>query len=202
MSNLNIYMFDNKTGRDIPEKIDIYPVNLLLGNSINEIHKYIQNCQLFCVFTHITDADIIVQNQYAAELLQSILSFGNYNYKIVLKDSNIWYCQRAENNIIFSDTVTLSASELATVLRLYLNDFRKKQPEIKKIYRVINVRTKRIISRTPNWYDAKNICDKNPGTIIIDNNNSIMYQSVYGKVKIPTKLASQSNKYLFQINIP
>lgn len=201
MPNLNIYMFDNGTGREIPEKIDIYPVNLLLGNTISEVHNHVNHCQLFCVFTPIAEADIVVPDEATAEFIRSILNLSQYNYNVVVKSSSIWYCKQADNNIIFSNTVTLSASELATILRLYINDIRRKQPQVLKMYRVIHIRTQKLLSKTPNWYDAKVVCDKNPCTMIVDNENNVLYKSLYGKVRTTTKLLKKSKNHIFQFNI-
>ena len=78
MKNIKIFAFDNHTGKDIPSKIDVFPVDLLLGNSISEIHSNITPCQMFCVFTDIIGVDFVVRTKKRrifSRLLLSLLSF-------------------------------------------------------------------------------------------------------------------------------
>ena len=78
-----IYMFDNNTGREIPEKIDTQKVDLLLGSTVTDIHNNILNkSSMLCIFTKISDSDFIVPTEKEAERLRGILNFGNYNYTV------------------------------------------------------------------------------------------------------------------------
>ena len=49
-----VYMFDNNTGREIPEKIDTQKVDLLLGSTVTDIHNNILNkSSMLCIFRKI-----------------------------------------------------------------------------------------------------------------------------------------------------
>lgn len=195
-----IYMFDNSTGVDIPRNIDVYQVELLLGAIVSEIHNRITPCKLFCVFTPISEADIIVQSESDRELMSSTLQFGKRNYTVIAKESSIWYSDKAKKNIIISNTVQLPASELASLLRLYLNevDIKTRNDEKNKkieIYTVINTRRNVVLEKTPDLREAVLLCDKNPCCIIINREQEEIYRSAYGHKPIPYKHKNHTTRY-------
>ena len=74
--SLLIYMYDNDTGVHLPNKIDTYPITLITKcPSVASVHNNICDCQLFCVFTKIQDADIVVQSENDAVILKKIIDF-------------------------------------------------------------------------------------------------------------------------------
>ena len=180
-----IYVYDNATGINIPQRVDVYPVELLLGSTISEIHTNINNdCKLFCVFTPISSADIIVQSKSDLEILSATLKFGKYSFTIEMQESSIWYSNNAEKNIIFSNTVDLPSTEIEAILKLYLNELNlKKKIETKRkrieMYTVINTRRNNILLKTPNFQEAKYMCDQNPCCIIVNRDYEEIYRSSY-----------------------
>lgn len=215
MANPTIYMYDNATGIDIPLQIDTYQVELLLGSTVSEIHKSILPCKLFCVFTPIADADFIVQSKEDEQILSDTIKFGKRNFKVITRESSIWYSDKASKNIIISDTVNIPQAELISILRLYLNEVSLRKIEAYKrqrqeIYSVINTRRNTILLKTPFIQEAKALCDKNPCCIIVDNKDTEIYKSAFGRKSIPYKqnnhvakykLRQKSDKDMFRINL-
>ena len=121
-----IYMFDNNTGREIPEKINTQKVDLLLGSTVEEIHKLIiPKSSMLCIFTKIKDFDIIVPTENDANILRDFLNFGHYNYTVGVVKSSIWYSDKVSKNIIISDSVDMNKENIAFLLAVYLNFINK-----------------------------------------------------------------------------
>jgi len=195
---IKIYMFDNQTGRNIPKSVDTVDVELLIGSKISDIHNSIEKgSRLFCVFTPLNDVDIIVPSEYDAKILNDVLSFGKYNYKIEVKPSSIWYSNNADRNIIISDKVDLDENGISTMLRLYLDTVKKDKiasGEIHPIemHSVFNIRSGKTLLKTPDYVEAKTICDKNPCCVIKNREGEIIYKSAYGRVSVPLTTKSAS----------
>lgn len=196
-----IYMFDNNTGIEMPEKIDVYPVEILLGSSIAEIKDSIPNtAKIFCVFTHLKDCDFIVSNSTNANRLKEIFDFGNFDYVIGVKESSMWY-SNASINMIISDSVTLKPEQLGVVIKSLIgitnvDGSKNNSTQISEMYIVYNTRNSKILTRTPKYTEAVKVCDQNPCCAIKKKSNGeIIYRSLYGKVSIPTSSETQISKY-------
>ena len=201
-----IYMFDNNTGREIPEKIDTQKVDVLLGSTVADIHNNISNkSTMLCIFTKIKDIDFIVPTEKEAENLRGILDFGNYDYKVEAKATSVWYTNKVDKNIIISDNVDLSANKIAYLLAIYLNFINKDGSNVKKpgnLYLVKNTRNSKIIYKTPKYAEAVSICNENPCTVIIDQrNNEVIYRSQYGRVQTPYTLKNTSARFKNKLGI-
>ena len=183
---MRICMFDNNTGAEIPSIINTFPVDLILGNSVNEIHNNMNQCQLFCVFTHLNDYDFVVQNDSDKEILDSIIHFSGRPYSTSVKSSSIWYSKKAERHLIISDSVKLNEKDLSVILSLFLTQIesQRKSKSTKPVtmYFVINTRNSKEIIRTPNYNEAAIVCDKSPCTEICDRDGNVIYKSKFGKV--------------------
>lgn len=201
----SIYMFDNNTGIELPDKIDVYPVEILLGSSIGEIKSSIDlSAKIFCVFTHLKDCDFIVSNSKDADRLKEILDFGGFNYTIGVKESSMWYSSNANINIIISDSVHMNTSQISVLVKSLIGitntDGTKNKVEQVEMYIIYNTRNSRIINRTPKYTEAIRICDQNPCCVIKKKSTGeIIYTSLYGKVSIPSNSERQISKYKARI---
>lgn len=199
--NLSIYIYDNDIGIHLPEKIDTYPLTLITKcSSITSIHNNICDCQLFCVFTKIQDADIIVQSESDVAILKNIIDFGKYQYKIECHKSSIWFTNKAAHNMIISDRVKLSSNELYTLLKMYINEILISAPKKYNSYRVINFRNGKQLMKTPDKQSAIAECNNTPCSIVVDNTGTEIYRTKFGKVSVSKATANkQMRKYnLFQ----
>ena len=189
-----IYMFDNNTGIDMPEKIDTRKVEVLLGSVISDIHKLIENnSSMFCVFTHIKEYDIVVPTIKELTRLKEILNFGGYNFRICNSPNSIWYTNKVKKNIIISDTIDLNKEKLSTLLAMYLNLIDNNGKSIPKSSE---------LDKTPDYQAAINICDTSPCTVIIKRStNEIIYKSKYGRVSIPYTQKNTGAKFTNKIGI-
>ena len=186
---MKIFMFDNHTGIDLPEKINSTPVNILLGSSIGEVKSKVNKADLFCVFTDLNDEyDIVVKNEKDANILKDILNFGGYNLKVDVKDDSMWYTQSAEHNIVFANHIRLDKSKLSSLLSMFLNTIPKqeKKQENTEMYIVFGVRSNKEIFRTPIFSEAKRYCDSKICSIIKTRDGNIIYNSNYGRITSPT----------------
>lgn len=183
-----IFIYDN-IGIDIPSKISVYPVDVVLGDTISKIHENIPPCKLFCVFTHIHGKDIIVPDEKDKSILRSVLKFGHLDYKVDVKSNSIWYTDKAEKNIIFSDTVDLTSEQLSTLISMYISELVAKEKAENKyrntVYFVRNVRNNEELIRTPNLEEAIRICNSKPCTAVYTRDNKIVYRTKFGKVAVP-----------------
>lgn len=208
MGSLKVYAYDNFTGREIPSKVGTFPVELVLGGTVSEIHNKIGKSQLFFVFTKLQDADFIVPHEYDKKTLDKVLEFGDYNFNIKVVDNNIWYTKKADTNILISDTIDISTDKLATLLSLYLSEVEKKKKEegrskVKEGYAVKNTRNGKISLVTPIFDEAIRECDLNPCCVIINRAGQIVYKSSYGKVAVPQpypKAKKMGAKVKFKVN--
>ena len=201
-----IYMFDNNTGREIPEKIDTQKVDLLLGSTVTDIHNNILNkSSMLCIFTKIADSDFIVPTEKEAERLRGILDFGNYNYTVEVKKSSIWYTNKVDKNIIISDSVKLDVNKLSYLLAIYLNFINPDGSPIRKpgeLYIVKNTRNSKEICKTPKYDEAISVCNQSPCTVIIKNSTQeVIYKSQYGKVPVTYTLNNTKSKFKNKIGI-
>ena len=69
-----ICFYNNYTNLILPNKIDVYPVSNLLGDTVEDIKSKIKSCDLFCIFTHIQDADIVVPTDEDKDIIKMILN--------------------------------------------------------------------------------------------------------------------------------
>ena len=201
-----IYMFDNNTGRELPDKVDTRKVEVLLGSIISDIHKLIENkSTMFCVFTHMNDCDFAVPTAVDAQKLKEILGFGNYNYKVINAPNSVWYTNKVDKNIIISDKVDLDKDKLSYLLAIYLNIIDKNGKTIPKpseMYIVKNTRNSNIIEKTPDYNAAVLVCDRSPCTIIIKRStNEVIYKSKYGKVAVPYTQKNAGTRFKNRIGI-
>lgn len=201
-----IYMFDNNTGRELPDKVDTRKVEVLLGSIISDIHKLIENkSTMFCVFTHMNDCDFAVPTAADAQKLKEILGFGNYNYKVINAPNSVWYTNKVDKNIIISDKVDLDKDKIAYLLAIYLNIIDKNGKTIPKpseMYIVKNTRNSNIIEKTPDYNAAVLVCDRSPCTIIIKRStNEVIYKSKYGKVAVPYTQKNAGTRFKNRIGI-
>ncbi len=200
-----IYMYDNNTGIELPDKIDVYPVEILLGSSIGDIKSSIDSsAKIFCVFTHLKDCDFVVSNSKDAEKLKEILDFGGFDYTIGVKESSMWYSDKADTNIIISDSVHINPAQISVLVKSLIGitnvDGTKAKTEQVEMYIIYNTRNSRIINRTPRYSEAIKICDQNPCCVIKKKSTGeIIYKSLYGKVSIPSKSETQISKYKARI---
>ena len=197
MMNTKICMFDNNTGKDIPTKIDVYPVTIILGSTVNEVHEKAGSCSLFGVITHLSDdMDIIVSNENDKKSIESILKFGNKKCNVELQESSMWYNKKATKNIIISDSINLSNEDLSLVLSMYIKDIslEKKKNTPVEMYIVKNSRSSKEILRTPNISDAKRICDTTPCGVVVTRDNKVVYNARYGRASTNIKKSTQSFK--------
>ena len=185
----NVVVYDNNTGRDLPTKIDVYNVDILLGNTISQVLDSIENSvKLFIVFTHLQDIDFVVYSIEDKNYLEELLSFGKYEYTVEKKDKNIpWYSSKAEKCIIVSDSVTMDNKDLSNLLSLFIaRDGSNEIVKQREMYIVSNYRNRKVLLRTPLYDEAVKRCDNEPcGVIVRRSDNIIIYRSKYGKVAIP-----------------
>lgn len=184
----NVVVYDNNTGRDLPTKIDVYNVDILLGNTISQVIDNIQNnAKLFIIFTHLQGIDFVVYSNEDKNYLEELLSFGKYNYTVEKKDTNIpWYTNKAEKCIIVSDSVTMDNKELSNLLSLFIARNSNVITKDREMYIVSNYRNRKVLLRTPIYDEAVKRCDNEPcGVIVRRSDNIIIYRSKFGKVAIP-----------------
>lgn len=200
MKNIKIFAYDNNTGKDIPSKIDVYPVELLLGSSVSEIHSSITPCQMFCVFTNIDGVDFVVKTEDEKRILQVAIKFAKLSYTVEARENSIWYSDKADTNIIISNSVSMRARDMSTLLSIFLSEvktFKKKEDAKKKgeIYIVCNTRNGNEILRTPNMDEAVAMCNKNPCCAVLNREEKIVYRSNFGKVAIPFNSRTHTARY-------
>jgi hypothetical protein len=209
----NVVVYDNNTGRDLPTKIDVYNVDVLLGNTISQVIDSIENnVKLFIVFTHLQNLDFVVYSNEDKEYLEELLSFGKYNYKVDKKDNSPWYTNKAEKCVIVSDSVTMDNKELSNLLSLFIIKSNNTIQQ-KEIYIVSNYRNRKALLKTPIYDEAVKRCDKEPCGVIVRRSDSvIIYRSKFGKVAIPYNkedverkprktVVRNANRARFNINI-
>lgn len=197
----NIYMYDNHTGVTIPSKIDTLPITVLTGNTVSDLHKAIEPySKLFCVFTTIKDADIIVPTEEEANIVKRILDMNqSKEYKVEVKESVSWYTDKVDKNIIISGDL-MDEKMISSFFTIYLDllkDINKVISRIKEvkqfvsnnreIYYVMNTRTNKVTIKVPRLEDAKRICNENPCLVVKNRQGKIIYRSNYGKVKLVKK---------------
>lgn len=200
MKNIKIFAFDNHTGKDIPSKIDVFPVDLLLGNSISEIHSNITPCQMFCVFTDIIGVDFVVRTKEEKNILQAAIKFAKLPYTVEARENSIWYSDKADINVIISNSVNMGARDMSTLLSIFLSEvktFRKKEDAKKKgeIYIVCNTRNGNELLRTPNMDEAVAMCNKNPCCAVLNREEKVVYRSNFGKVAVPFNSRTHTARY-------
>lgn len=200
MKNIKIFAYDNHTGKDIPAKIDVYPVDLLLGDKMSEIHSSIVPCQMFCVFTPIDGTDFVVKTKEEKDILLSAIKFAKLSYAVDVRENSIWYSNKADTNIIISNSVSMSARDMSTLLSIYLSRVKtyKKKEEVKKrneIYIVCNMRSGTEIIRTPIMDEAIRMCNKNPCCAVLNREEKVVYRSNFGKVAVPYESRTHTARY-------
>lgn len=200
MKNIKIFAYDNNTGKDIPAKIDVYPVDLLLGSKISEIHESIVPCQMFCVFTPIEGVDFVVKTKEERDILQSAIKFAKLPYTAEVRENSIWYSNKADTNIIISNSVSMGAKDMSTLLSIYLSGVKtyRKKEEVKKrneIYIVCNARSGTELIRTPVMDEAVRVCNKNPCCVVLNREEKVIYRSNFGKVAIPYDSRTHTARY-------
>ena len=198
-----LYMYDNNTGIIIPNKIGTVPIEVLTADSVKGLHNLIENrSKLFCVFTHVPDADIVVPDEHEVNIVKKILELDSSGkeYNVIAKASVSWYTDKAEKNIIISDSVKMDDKMFSSFFTIYLDmlkDINKgvsRVQEVKTqhstrpdIYYVVNTRTNKINIKVPKLDDAKKICDQNPCLVVKDKTGKVVYKSKFGKVKLINK---------------
>jgi hypothetical protein len=205
-----IYFYNNYTNLPLPEKIDVYPVSNLLGDTIEDIKSKINpNTNLFCVFTHIQDADIVVPNDEDKDIIQMILNRSGRKEVVETKTESIWYCDKVEKTIIFSDTCKFLAADINSILYNFLkmtDVLNQRNIKPVEMYIVQNTRNSEVLIKTPNKEEAISVCDKNPCCVIKTRDETIIYRSRYGRTSLTSSIRrakakqSQSNG-VFHIKI-
>ena len=196
-----IYMYDNNTGVVIPKKIDTVPIEVLTANSVSGLHKLIEpHSELFCVFTNIPNADIIVPSEEEANIVKRILSMNQSSeYKVEVKESVSWYTDKVDKNIIISGSL-MNEKMISSFFTIYLDllkdinkgvprvkEIKQHNPNFKEMYYVVNIRTSKITIKVPRLDDAKRICDENPCLVVKDRKGKVLHTSNFGKVKLINK---------------
>ena len=202
----NIYMYDNHTGVIIPSKIDTLPIVVLSGATVGDLHKAIEpHSKLFCVFTTLKDADIIVPSEEEANIVKRILDMNqSKEYKVEVKESVSWYTDKVDKNIIISGDL-MDEKMISSFFTIYLDllkDINKGISRIKEvkqfvstnreIYYVMNTRTNKITIKVPRLEDAKRICNENPCLVVKNRQGKIIHKSTYGRVKLIKKDKSKT----------
>lgn len=198
-----LYMYDNNTGIIIPNKIGTVPIEVLTADSVKGLHNLIENrSKLFCVFTHVPDADIVVPNEHEVNIVKKILELDSSGkeYNVIAKASVSWYTDKAEKNIIISDSVKMDDKMFSSFFTIYLDmlkdinkgvsrvqEVKSQHPTRPDIYYVVNTRTNKINIKVPKLDDAKKICDQNPCLVVKDKTGRVVYKSKFGKVKLINK---------------
>ena len=196
-----LYMYLYNVDMEIPDKIETIPIELLLGSTVSELHKQIQNnSKLFAVFAKLDNAHIIVPSEKEASIVKKILSTlgsnGEYDeFSIDIKPTLVWYTDKVEKNIIISTSTNWNSRVINSFFSLYLEIF---STEVKKLntsrvvekkkselYKVINIRSGKLLIKVPRLQDAIDICNRNPCCIVRNASNEIVHRSMYGKVKVP-----------------
>lgn len=200
MKNIKIFAYDNHTGKDIPAKIDVYPVDLLLGDKISEIHASIVPCQMFCIFTSVDGVDFVVRSKEEKDILMSAIKFAKLSYNVEVRENSIWYSNKADINIIISNSVSLGARDMSTLLSIFLSGVKtyRKKEEVKKrneIYIVCNMRSGTEILRTPLIDEAVKVCNKNPCCAVLNREEKVVYRSNFGKVAVPFNSRTHTARY-------
>lgn len=200
MRNIKIFAYDNNTGKDIPSKIDVFPVDLLLGKSVSEIHSSITPCQMFCVFTNVDGVDFVVRTEDEKRILQVAINFARLPYTVEARENSIWYSNKADINIIISDSVNMKAKDMSTLLSLFLSEmkaFRKSEDKKKmgEIFIVCNARSGTELLRTPNMDEAVSVCNKNPCCVVLNREEKVVYKSAFGKVAVPYNSNTHTARY-------
>ena len=198
-----LYMYDNNTGIIIPNKIGTVPIEVLTADSVKGLHNLIENrSKLFCVFTHVPDADIVVPDEHEVNIVKKILELDSSGkeYNVIAKASVSWYTDKAEKNIIISDSVKMDDKMFSSFFTIYLDmlkdinkgvsrvqEVKTQHPTRPDIYYVVNTRTNKINIKVPKLDDAKKICDQNPCLVVKDKTGKVVYKSKFGKVKLINK---------------
>jgi len=197
-----IYFYNNYTNLPLPNKIDVYPVSNLLGDTVEDIKSKINNADLFCVFTHIQDADIVVSNDEDKDIIQMILNRSGRKEIIDTRKDSIWYCDKA-------DTCDFLAGDINSILYNFLmmtDALNERNIKPVEMYAVQNTRNSEILIKTPNKEEAISVCDKHPCCVIKTRDGTIIYTSRYGRTSLKSSIRrakaknSQSNG-VFHIKI-
>lgn len=205
-----IYFYNNYTNLSLPEKVDVYPVNNLLGDTVEDIkNKVSPNTDLFCVFTHIQDADIVVPNDEDKDIIQMILNRSGRKEVVDTRTESVWYCDKAEKTIIFSDTCKFLAGDINSILYNFLrmtDALNQRNIKPVEMYIVQNTRNSEVLIKTPNKEEAISVCDKHPCCVIKTRDGTTIYTSRYGRTSLTSSIRrakaknSQSNG-VFHITI-
>ena len=115
-----ICFYNNYTNLILPNKIDVYPVSNLLGDTVEDIKSKIKSCDLFCIFTHIQDDDIVVPTGEDKDIIQMILNRSGRKEVVDTRKNSIWYSDNSEKNIIISDTCNFLAADIDSILYNFL----------------------------------------------------------------------------------
>lgn len=199
--NNKLYMYLYNVDMEIPDKIETVPIELLLGSTVTDLHKQIENhSKLFAVFAKLNDSHIIVPSEKEASVVKKILDTlgtnGEYDdFVVSVKPSLIWYTDKVEKNIIISTETNWNSKVINSFFSLYLEIFSttvnqltsSKVVEKKKaeIYKVVNIRSGSLLIKVPRLQDAIDICNRNPCCVVRNNKNEIVHRSKYGKVNVP-----------------
>lgn len=201
MAQNSIFAFDNGTGMDIPEKVDVYPVSILLGSSVADVKANVPStAKIFCVFTKLQDDyGFVVKTEEHAERLRKILTFGKIRYTVGVQPSSMWYTD-AGINLIVSSTCKLRADQIAMIISAMCGITAEDGTAVKKntseMYMIVNIRNSKIIYRTTKYTEAVKVCDRNPCCIVLKRgSDQIVYKSMYGKVTVPSSSETQMSKY-------
>ena len=204
-----ICFYNNYTNLDTPNKIDVYPVSNLLGDTVEDIKSKIKSCDLFCVFTHVQDADIVVPTDEDKDIIQIILNRTGRKEVVDTRKDSIWYSSNSEKNIIISDTCDFLAADINSILYNFLkmtDALNQRNIKPVEMYIVQNTRNGEVLIKTPNKEEAVSVCDRHPCCVIKTRDDTIIYTSRYGRTSLTSSIRrakaknSQSNG-VFHIKI-
>lgn len=204
-----ICFYNNYTNLILPNKIDVYPVSNLLGDTVEDIKSKIKSCDLFCVFTHIQDADIVVPTDEDKDIIQMILNRSGRKEVVDTRKNSIWYSDNSEKNIIISDTCNFLAADINSILYNFLrmtDALNQRNIKPVEMYIVQNTRNSEVLIKTPNKEEAISVCDRHPCCVIKTRDGTIIYTSRYGRTSLASSIRrakaknSQSNG-VFNIKI-
>lgn len=199
--SINIYAFDNYTGRiNIPKKVGTYVVDIITAGTITQIQELIKASQLFFVFTKLPEGvDFIVKTEDERRVLQSGINFTKRKYTVKAEPESVWYLdKKVDHTVLIGETVTLGATDLGVLLSIFLAGVKTTEESEKKkkeIYIVCNRRNGKELLRTPQFDEAVNLCNKNPCCIVLNRAEEVVYTSNYGKVAIPYNSKTHTARY-------
>lgn len=192
-----LYSFDPTNEGKTFDSINGVTITKIIANSAKEVAtKVLTGSDGLIYYSNAPKTDFVVPNESSREYLQGILEVGQLDFTISVQNSEI-FTTKCKQCICINTNIDIDISMLKYIVTLYFGIMSSKANEStvaedndivhiynvkEKNYRVKNVRNGNILYSSKRLELCQKMCDSNPCCIIIDENNTIVYKSKYGKV--------------------